>query len=253
MHIYTHNPKSQGAKELKDGLKIRRIKNENSTFRGSKDKVVINWGSANLPDEVKRSKVLNTQKAVAVASDKLQTFDVLSKNKVSIPDWTTDAKVAMDWVAAGATVVARTILRGSSGAGIVLMDKDDMKSFTKAPLYTKYIPKKEEFRIHVMGKKIISEQKKALRNGWIEEHGPPNYKIRNLDNGFVFIRNNITIPGPVRDQAIAAVEALGLDFGAVDVIWNEKQKTAYVLEVNTAPGLEGQTVDDYVKGFKDYV
>jgi D-alanine-D-alanine ligase-like ATP-grasp enzyme len=42
-----------------------------------------------------------------------------------------------------------------------------------------------------------------------------------------------------------------LDFGAVDVIWNEKQQRAYVLEVNTAPGLEGQTVDDYARGIKE--
>lgn len=253
MFIFTHNPNSQGAKELKDGLGIRRIKNEGSAFRGGKDKLVINWGSANLTDEVNRSKVLNSEKAVAIASDKLRTFDVLSKKKVSIPDWTTDAKVAMQWVADGATVVARTVLRGSSGAGIVLMDKDDIKSFTKAPLYTKYVPKKEEFRIHVMRGKVISEQKKALRNGWIEEHGPPNYKVRNLDNGFVYVRNNINIPDSARKEAIAAVDAVGLDFGAVDVIYNQKQDRSYVLEINTAPGLEGQTVDDYVKGFKQYV
>lgn len=253
MLIYSHNPKSEGAKELKDALGIRRIKNEGSTFRGGPNKVVINWGSANLPDEVSKCKVINSEKAVSIASDKLKTFDKLSKEKVSIPDFTTDAKTAMEWVAAGATVVARTVLRGSSGAGIVIMEKDKMESFTKAPLYTKYVPKKEEFRIHVLGGKVISEQKKALRNGWIEEHGPPNYKIRNLDNGFVFIRNDIQVPKSVREQAIAAVKALGLDFGAVDVIYNEKQARAYVIEVNTAPGLEGQTVTDYAKGLEEYV
>ena len=38
-------------------------------------------------------------------------------------------------------------------------------------------------------------------------------------------------------EATKAVAALGLDFGAVDVIYNEKYGRAYVLEVNTAPGL----------------
>jgi glutathione synthase/RimK-type ligase-like ATP-grasp enzyme len=43
--------------------------------------------------------------------------------------------------------------------------------------------------------------------------------------------------------------ASGLDFGAVDVIWNERQQRAYVLEINSAPGLEGTTIDDYVRYF----
>jgi glutathione synthase/RimK-type ligase-like ATP-grasp enzyme len=47
-----------------------------------------------------------------------------------------------------------------------------------------------------------------------------------------------------------AVAALGLDFGGVDVIWNERRQMAYVLEVNTACGLEGQTVNDYAEAFR---
>ena len=45
------------------------------------------------------------------------------------------------------------------------------------------------------------------------------------------------------------LKELGLDFGAVDVIWNEHESKAYVLEINTAPGLEGSTVEDYKEFF----
>jgi D-alanine-D-alanine ligase-like ATP-grasp enzyme len=41
----------------------------------------------------------------------------------------------------------------------------------------------------------------------------------------------------------------GLDFGAVDVIWNAQKEKPYVLEINTAPGLEGQTIADYAAFF----
>ena len=41
--------------------------------------------------------------------------------------------------------------------------------------------------------------------------------------------------GELRTTAEHAVEALGLDFGAVDIMYHEN--TFYVLEVNTAPGL----------------
>ena len=57
-------------------------------------------------------------------------------------------------------------------------------------------------------------------------------------------------PDPVRDTiAVNAVKALGLDFGAVDIIYNEKENQYYVLEVNTAPGLEGTTLIKYAERF----
>jgi D-alanine-D-alanine ligase-like ATP-grasp enzyme len=40
-----------------------------------------------------------------------------------------------------------------------------------------------------------------------------------------------------------------LDFGAVDIIYNAKRNECYVLEVNTAPGLEGTTVEKYATKF----
>src|SRR5690606_32924060 len=77
-----------------------------------------------------------------------------------------------------------------------------------------------------------------------------NFMIRNHRNGFIFQRNEITIPADVEVQATKAFEASGLDFGAVDVIWNEHEGRAYVLEINSAPGLEGTTLDNYVAAFK---
>ena len=50
--------------------------------------------------------------------------------------------------------------------------------------------------------------------------------------------------------ALAAMVASGLDFGAVDVIWNSRRLEAYVLEINSAPGLQGQTVENYAAAFR---
>jgi hypothetical protein len=44
---------------------------------------------------------------------------------------------------------------------------------------------------------------------------------------------------------------LELDFGAVDLIWNENQNVVYVLEVNTAPGMEGTTLENYCDAFSN--
>ena len=43
----------------------------------------------------------------------------------------------------------------------------------------------------------------------------------------------------------------GLTFGAIDVIWNEHQQKAFVLEINTAPGIEGTTVEKYAAKFRN--
>jgi D-alanine-D-alanine ligase-like ATP-grasp enzyme len=41
------------------------------------------------------------------------------------------------------------------------------------------------------------------------------------------------------------VSAINLSFGAADIIYSRKKNAAFVLEVNTAPGIEGLTVLDY--------
>ena len=41
--------------------------------------------------------------------------------------------------------------------------------------------------------------------------------------------------------------AVGLKFGAVDLIWNELENKSYVLEINTAPGLTGATLEKYAQ------
>src|SRR5690606_38651979 len=72
--------------------------------------------------------------------------------------------------------------------------------------------------------------------------------IRNHDNGWVF--------GLVRDEdgaakaieeAAKAVQVLGLDFGAVDVIIGRDDGLPYVLELNTAPGLEAVEVVNFYR------
>lgn len=146
----------------------------------------------------------------------------------------------------GKTVVCRTILNGHSGAGIVLASTEE--ELVDAPLYTEYIPKKEEYRVHVFNGEVIHVSRKARRKDVPDEN--VNWKIRNHNNGFIFQHENFELPDECNVQALLAVKDLGLDFGAVDIIWNDKQQKAYVLEVNTAPGIEGKTLDAYVNAFK---
>ena len=76
--------------------------------------------------------------------------------------------------------------------------------------------------------------------------------MRTHDNGFVFVRQDVELPAAARDMAVQALAATSLSFGAVDLIFNEHHNQYYVLEINTAPGLEGQTITSYADAIQRY-
>ena len=127
------------------------------------------------------------------------------------------------------------------------MDVVGMREFHgRIPLYVKYVKKRAEYRVHVFSGVAVDVQQKRKRNDTETDS-----RIRSFNNGWVYCRDNINpYNAAILDQSIAAVEALGLDFGAVDVIWNDHYQRAYVLEVNTAPGLIGTTLTTYTDAIR---
>lgn len=245
MWIFPYNFYSRSARLLAEHLGARIIRHERSRYRGRPNKVVINWGSSVLPDEVHRSTVLNGAQRVAYMTNKLKFFE-LCKKAFRIPPFTTNVEEAKVWLQKGKYVCARTILNGHSAHGLVLLNPGAVLHIVDAPLYTQYVPKRHEYRVHCVkltdGDIQTFSQRKARRRDVPD--GAVNWKVRNLDGGFVYVIDDDP-PGDVLEQAIKAFRKIGLDFGAVDVIWNEEARKAYVLEVNTAPGLEDRTAEFY--------
>lgn len=251
MNIMPYKAGSASAKALAEALGVKRIKEKGSKFKGAAHKLIINWGCSKLPVELLKCRVLNSPESVSKASCKLASFKAMAEAGVAVPSFTEDHLKAQEWMHDGKVVVARTILRGHSGAGIVVLDPKEVDIPVIAPLYVEYIPKKEEYRIHVFNGEVVDIQRKARKKDVPDDQ--VNWKVRNLANGFIFARGEDAlgkVPQDVLDQAVKAVASLGLDFGAADVIYNDKQKKAYVLEVNTAPGLSGSTLDGYVERLK---
>lgn len=256
INLFPYKAGSKGASAIAAGLGIKKVSLTKSKYQGigrrGKQKTIINWGSSQLPPNVAAARVINTAEAVGLAANKLKAFRAM-EGHCAIPDYTTDIAVAQGWIDDDrCLVVARQKLTGHSGEGIVICGYDKKKNTTvelvPAPLYVRYIPKVSEFRIHVMAGNAISNQKK--QRSLAVESKDVNWQVRNHANGFIFARNDIEMPDGVIEEAIKAVAALGLDFGAVDIVYNGRTTTPYVIEVNTACGLEGTTLDDYVNGFK---
>ena len=236
--MYTGNRYSKSAKLVARLLGIRRIRVRNSRYRARVGDKIINWGSNALRSGMERARVFNRPPLHGI--NKLTCFNILARNNVSIPEYTVDQRA----VDRSSVWLARHTVTGSGGRGITIVNPGD--TVPSAPLYVKYIPKKYEVRIHVANGEVFDVQQKMFRRG---TGGDVNHKIRSHDNGFIFVRHGLSIPTAAlhkcKSEAVKAVVALGMDFGAVDVIFNERQDKAFVLEVNSSPGVENSTANNY--------
>lgn len=234
IRVFPYKQGSRSAKVLAESLNGKVLKLVGSKFVPRRGDVVVNWGSTRVPG-FGPATVLNRDTSKAAC--KLKTFQTLAAAGVTIPEWRANLELA-DTLQF--PVICRTKLNGHSGEGIVVANTED--ELVEAPLYTQYVKKKDEYRVHVMADGAFFIQRKARKLD-VEN---PNWVIRNLEGGFVFVEvAENEVPVDVLTQARAAVKALGLDFGGVDVIWNEREGKAYVLECNTACGLEERTADRY--------
>ena len=225
IRVQSYRP-SASAKELALALGVPRIQHTNSKFRGKPSDLIINWGNVNV---VHNSRYLNPLQAVKNATNKLATFNILKQANVSIPPFfTSHSELDPD-----ATYVARTTLTGHSGEGIGVGLPADLPA---APLYTTFLAKQAEYRVIVVGSQAIDIKQKLKKRDFEGDRSP---YVWNCDNGYVYARNDIHIPDDLASTAIAAVAALGLTYGAVDIILHDN--IPYVLEVNTAFGLCGST------------
>lgn len=179
--------------------------------------------------------------------DKIYQYKWFQEAKLPALPFTTVLAEARKWVDEGATVVARTLTQASEGKGIVLVTSQ--QGMVNAPVYTKYLLKKREFRVHVFKDQVVSVLEKRKKKGATSEET----KIRNTANGYVFCRENVTEPDGIRELALKAAKVTSSDFKGVDIGYNEKLNQLFVIEVNSAPGMEGSTITEYAESIVNHV
>lgn len=258
MKIFVNQYKagSKSAKALVKGLQevgveAKRIKKVGSKYKHDPENhVVVNWGDSHCKHH---ANMLNKSDAVASASNKYSTFEALQEAGVQAVPSFFSKEDAINFLTAkeGRVIYCRTLLQGSQGDGIVIAKTPD--ELVNAKLYTGGLLSegRKEFRVHVFKGEVLHVQQKRRRNGWRDN---PDYsdEVRNLKGGWIFGIKDVEIEDETKATAVSAVEALGLDFGAVDILQTPNGK-GWVLEVNTACGLEGTTVSKYVEAIKNYI
>lgn len=156
----------------------------------------------------------------------------------------------------------------------------------KSAYFQNYIAITDEYRLHIIDNKLVYAQKKVPRSNMVEAHVEqqsdkikrmaekngktldeetlkyaleyqgkkitgPDQIVKSNTRGYKFSSIKLDkVPKSLLDQSNAALGALNLQFGAVDCCLDEDGK-AWVIEVNTGPGLEGSSFEAYVKSFAE--
>lgn len=243
---------SDSVAELRRRLNGRRLHaNVGARLRATAGALVINYGTSHSPNWTvgQKSIVLNPPDKVLNAISKVKTHELLAASNVPRLEQTVDPGLASTWLQEDSGVLCRRDGL-SGGRGITYVPKGSPGPLPKSDFYTKYFPKTHEYRAHVFRGRLIDLTQKRLKNGHGKaEDTPAEAKIvRSLDNGWVHAHTDMDCNEERRlaigKAAISAVSALGLDFGAVDILLYVPLKgprkgtdVLAVAEVNTAPGL----------------
>lgn len=233
--IVVYSPKfSSGARELVAWLKDNghpAIRYKNDRYLQQEPALVVAWGRRLplAPDGV--CQYLNAR---APIGNKYVELAIMAKAGVPTPRSST-VKVDGWW--------AR---RHSHHSG-----NDLLASLPVGDYYVEPVATDAEARVHVF-------RDDAFRIGVkVPNHPEPHVQIRTqlggwgLDYARHAVHSSKISRSAVREAAVAAVKALGYDFGAVDVGFSSHNGPV-VFEVNSAPGLEGVTIRRYGERFLTY-
>lgn len=233
-----HPKTSPTGRQLRDCLGIA----GGTRVRGNPTSI-IRWGTQREPEHGG----VNTPSSLALASDKLRALTALAAAGVRVPEVRTE----------GGPIEEGTWL-GRKRKGFGGTDIQVFAQYTHLPtlniypdpidFYSKYIPNRREYRIHVFDGEVIRVQGKYL--DFPDQHTNPH--IKNYAQGFRFRTPERQLNSSRLTAATQSVEALGLVFGAVDLLVGE-DGLEYVLEVNTAPKLAPLTCSQYAEAIRKYL
>lgn len=208
---------------------------------------LVRYGNSNiiLWEKGEETK-LNSPKIIRLTSNKKRFSDILLDVGIDAPKFEllVDEKLPDDF-----PVVVRETLTSCGGRGIHIIEKQgELESLLNKGFYwTPYIFMDFELRVHILGGTIVKVFKKIREDGLEEER----YPIRNNERGYHFSSRKVENCPKLVDVITQINDALPEKtyFMALDVGWNPDSKKYFILEGNSAPGLNENTACLYA----DYI
>jgi hypothetical protein len=257
IRIFPYSMQSMSARVLRNKLPDSLLVRRRGSYSHNVRQLIINWGNSTTPRwyETDRN-VLNRPYHIAKCTNKLRFYTQFADVLPIIPHWTTYGDEVRDHIATGGKVLERTQLSAHSGRGIEVHTTFNPERHGAGGLFVRYIPRRNEYRFIVFrtpdGEYAIPAVYQKRRTYRCDN---PNWTIRTHRSGFIYTRSNVEFPHVVEPElaalAIRTLKAVELDFAAVDII-TTPSGNSYVLEVNTAPGLEGSSVPLFCHMFEQW-
>ena len=261
---------------------------EGGTKEPKGDYDIICWGTKIKKDiKLKKDiKAFNHPNNIRKNRNKLTALEILKDAKCNVADFSKNGVGDLNFPVIGRTKYHQ----GGQGFWLCLTKSQIDNALTEGAAYFQsFIDIKTEYRLHVVGDEVIYAVKKVARNkddlrGDYEAHHKDqinNYadrKEEKLDEKTVdFVLNRISrkeatgvdmvtrsntrgwkfsrvtldkVNKDLAAEAIKAVKALDLDYGAVDCCIDQDGK-AWIIECNTGPGLEGSPLEAWIKSLKN--
>lgn len=175
--------------------------------------------------------IINRPEAVEKSSNKFKALEVMKSAGVAVPNF------SREWEDLSFPCLGRDN-NHVKGTDIKYYAYDVDTIDNESEYYIEFMEIEKERRYHVIDGQVVAATFK--QNG--ETTGRGAY-CRNTTTGWTF--KTYTAEPALSEIAVKAVEAFGLDFGAVDILISGGKP--YVLEVNTAPGLIEKRAEIYAQ------
>lgn len=120
-----------------------------------------------------------------------------------------------------------------------------------AAYFQRYYPKRNEYRVHVGGGRVLLMSiKEGDKTQVIWNKKRSNFNFRHLKRS---VWLNDPLLRKIARKSRRAIEAVGLDFGAVDIMADagEGWRPFVIAEINSAPSLSPLAISKYVKYFRE--
>jgi len=205
----------------------RELKNALGVAGGTRDPdsridKMIRWGNT---DRIRFAPVLSLNKRESLENsvNKRKALEILNgANLHGAPLATTFE---------GDLLVARKDIHQQGSDFYLVASQEDfaLTQHLQCTHYTKFVPCKREYRIHVFQNEVIGIAEKRMTDQC------KSLTIRNFGNGWNF-KYVDACDEAIKTVAKNAVTALGLDFAAIDLMMSVNGNI-YVLEANSAPAL----------------